>query len=409
MPAAGPVVGLLQASAVDADVDRARHACAVFQGNAEGQVSHHGQGVGVLGPLGTPEGEVEVAREIPLRSDDLPLVVAVAPVPVEHHPSAVVRRLRGVLGRPVEGVAGGPAEGAGAVVQTPLGQVRNIIDDRASGAARARRGLRLVIVDHEVPGFRAVAVFVGDDDAGIRYVHTDRVKALVLPPEKVARRDVAVDVIFDERQEVAQHDFMDRVLGRDVTGAGEDRAAGVVEVAMACALHDRGLPIFGGPLVKVEGLAEVAARRAVHIGVARGGPEVVVDFVGIRAGGFQEVRGEHAAQKDDIIEGVVTGVVALIAYPVIGPGYALAPAAVTDPGDAVCVDVPVERAPADGGLVFDDVGRVRERCGGGGLDAGACVVGVAHHDVSVRGHVIADVVVPCVIVAVAVADDDQRK
>src|SRR4030095_10600266 len=91
------------------------------------------------------------------------------------------------------------------------------------------------------------------------------------------------------------------------------------------------------------------------------------------------------------------------------PGHALPSAAVPDPDDPGGVDVPVQHAARDRGLLADDGVGVLEGGGGGGLDAGLGVVLVAHHDVAVGGQVLLQVVVPGVVVAVAVADDHERE
>ena len=63
--------------------------------------------------------------------------------------------------------------------------------------------------------------------------------------------------------------------------------------------------IARGPIVQVEGLAEVAAGRAVDVSVARGGPQVVVRAVRIGPGGTVEVHRQHAVHQDDVVRDVV--------------------------------------------------------------------------------------------------------
>ncbi len=117
----------------------------------------------------------------------------------------------------------------------------------------------------------------------------------------------------------------------------------------------------------------------------------------------------HAAHQNDVVDVVVIGHEGPRPQTRVGPHDALAAAAVPDPSDAARVDVPIEHPALDHVLVANDVVGVRERRRGRGFDARPSVVLVAHHDVAVRSHVIADVVVPGVVVAVAVAHHDQRK
>ncbi len=73
------------------------------------------------------------------------------------------------------------------------------------------------------------------------------------------------------------------------------------------------------------------------------------------------------------------------------------------------IDVTSQRAARDRRQIGQQILGVRERRGRSGVDARARVVLVTHHHVAVRREVHADVVVPLVIVAVPVADDDQRQ
>jgi hypothetical protein len=84
-------------------------------------------------------------------------------------------------------------------------------------------------------------------------------------------------------------------------------------------------------------------------------------------------------------------------------------AAVSDETDVVHVDVTEQRSAGDGRDVREQVLRVRQRRQRRRLHARPRVVRVAHHDAAVRSEVVADVVVPGVVVAVAVADDDDRQ
>ncbi len=73
------------------------------------------------------------------------------------------------------------------------------------------------------------------------------------------------------------------------------------------------------------------------------------------------------------------------------------------------IDVPVELAAGDRRQVAEEVLRVRERRRRRRFDARHRVVLVAHHDAAPRREVVADVVVPGVVVAVAVAHHDERQ
>lgn len=125
--------------------------------------------------------------------------------------------------------------------------------------------------------------------------------------------------------------------------------------------------------------------------------------------GLVEVRGQHAADQPDVSAGVVSRRDGSVKQTVIGNRYAFRTAAVTDPEDAVRVEVADERAAGDGTrlrLVDERVG-VAKRRGRGEERSRLRVVVVAHHHVAVRGQVIADVVVPPEIVPIATADDDD--
>ena len=271
--------------------------------------------------------------------------------------------------------------------------------------------LRLVVVDEEVPVLRTVAVLIGHHNARIAQVHADRVETLVLPPEEIRPRDVALHVVLDQRQEVPLHDVVDLALRHDVARPGEHGPAGGVEVAMAGALYDGRLPEVRRPVMQVERLAKITAGGPVDVSVSCGGPQVIVGLVWVRNAGTLEIRRQHAAEQHDVLGCIVRGRVRgrVVRDSVIGDRDSLCTTTVPDPGYAVRVNVPHEDPATDSiQLIEEGVGvpQGRER---GIQHTRLRIIVMTHHHVAVGGHVEADVVVPLVVVAIAAADDDQRK
>lgn len=94
-------------------------------------------------------------------------------------------------------------------------------------------------------------------------------EGLILARQEVQRGNVTLDVVLDERQQIAQLDEMS--LGPpDRTRPGEDLTGRwfVVKVSVSGALDDGGLPVTGGAIVEMERLDKVRRRPAVHVRVA---------------------------------------------------------------------------------------------------------------------------------------------
>ena len=205
LAAAGLLVGLLDPAAEGADVDGRDDEVRVDQRHREGQVAEVTDGQGIVSRrlAGAEREEVpEVERHGDRRE---PAVVDVGSVPLEHDPRAVVGAVA-VQGHAVHRVAEVVREGRVRVVEVALGQGGDVEEHREARARHRRGGVRLEVVEDDLPGRRAVAVHQVDDHAGVGGRRADRVEGLPLPRQEVLGRDVAVDVALDQRQQVAAHE-----------------------------------------------------------------------------------------------------------------------------------------------------------------------------------------------------------
>ncbi len=116
----------------------------------------------------------------------------------------------------------------------------------------------MIVIDDEISDRSPIAIFVADDEARIACWHADRAEAFIWSSQEIESRNVAVHIVLDQRQEIAE---LDKVRGRvwwtDGTRSGEPGVHGavVVKPAVSGALNDRGLAIARRALHQMECLA----------------------------------------------------------------------------------------------------------------------------------------------------------
>ena len=297
---AGPLVRVFQSAAIGADVDRTGDVVRVPQRDGERQVLKHSGRKRVPRALAGAEREVQVILEVAEVGDDLPLYVAIHSVPVEDDAARRVRRA--AIGHAVHRVGGRPGERRVAVVQAIFEKVRSRIADRAAGTADERGRLRLVVIDEEIAFVSHVAVRVVHD-YGVVAGHgaeqrrgADGLELLPLPPEEILAGNVAFKVVLDHGQEEA---LLDQVRAGAPDQAGARRhgaAATIVQVTVPHAVQNGRVAEAGGAVMQVEGLRDVVAWGAGHIGVRSGRPEMVIDTVRVGVVGPEEIGRGHAGQ-----------------------------------------------------------------------------------------------------------------
>ncbi len=210
----------------------------------------------MLCSLRRTERKKEEVGKVAIACWHLPFVEAVAIGPVENNAAAViVTRGRPVchtgLSCAIERVAGHPSEVRVVVVEQALCQVVDVEGDRPSGTA-GPGGRRLIVIDDEISHRGPIVIFVADEDAGVgRNAHG--VERLVRPRQEVERGYVSIDVVLDERKEVAKLDKMGRTAPNPARSR-ENITCGrvVVKLTVSRPLNDGRLFVARGAVRQME-------------------------------------------------------------------------------------------------------------------------------------------------------------
>ena len=184
--------------------------------------------------------------------------------------------------------------------------------------------------------------------------------------------------------------------------------AAAVEVVVVRAVHIGRLTQTLGALEDVETVADVGVGAAADIAICRSVHQHEWHAVRIRACASKEVGRRNRNQQANVIDLIVRRGKCAVEESVVATGDAFAAARVADPHDCVAIHTTIENTAANRCELCEETFRVFKRRRGRRLDARHRVVLMAHHDVAPTCEVIAEVVVPRVVVAVSVRNHDER-
>ncbi len=165
----------------------------------------------------------------------------------------------------VERVGSTPRKVAIVVIQATLGEVFNIEIHLRTRTADTGVSLRLIVIDNKITNRGTIAVFVTHHNARVPCRYANRAKVFILSRQKVQRRNITLDVVLDQRQEVTQLDKVGQVIRR-TNGArtGEiGRRGSIMEPGMSGTLNHGGLTVMCGTVVEMKGLTKLPATALV--------------------------------------------------------------------------------------------------------------------------------------------------
>lgn len=179
-----------------------------------------------------------------------------------------------------------------------------------------------------------------------------------------------------------------------------------MEVTVADAVIGSRQAFLLGAVMDLEGPKDGARGATRDVAVGDPGPYVIGRFMRICGSRRLETSRRNARNQLDVRSGVARHGVRAFEQAVVSKGDAFTTAAVAEPGNFGSIDMSVEHTTSNRGKVVDEVLGVVQGGGAGAKDARTGVIGVAHDHIAIAGHMVADVVVPLVVVAVTVANDD---